>query len=145
MISNHLEVTFGRLRYSFGGDRPSQTTRQTLSVFLSNTLEAQLTQGGISPSPPCRPQSTLLRLPPILRNVTRTPMQDYSKAPRGPFVLLWVGRIFTAISISPSPSLRQRPDRYAFRAGRNLPDKEFRYLRTIIVIAAVHWGFSSKR
>ncbi len=27
-ISNRLEVTFGRLRYSFGGDRPSQTPRQ---------------------------------------------------------------------------------------------------------------------
>ncbi len=26
--------------------------------------------------------------------------------------------------------------------GRNLPDKEFRYLRTVIVTAAVHWGFS---
>src|SRR5262249_53905165 len=31
----------------------------------------------------------------------------------------------------------------AFRAGRNLPDKEFRYLRTVIVTAAVHRGFSS--
>ena len=30
-----------------------------------------------------------------------------------------------------------------FRAGRNLPDKEFRYLRTVIVTAAVHWGFNS--
>src|SRR3984885_7284125 len=26
-----------------------------------------------------------------------------------------------------------------------LPDKEFRYLRTVIVTAAVHWGFSSER
>jgi len=25
------------------------------------------------------------------------------------------------------------------------PDKEFRYLRTVIVTAAVHWGFSSHR
>jgi hypothetical protein len=39
--------------------------------------------------------------------------------------------------------LRQRPTRYAFRAGRNLPDKEFRYLRTVIVTAAVHRGFGS--
>lgn len=31
MISNHVEGTFGRLRYSLGGDRPSQTARQTLS------------------------------------------------------------------------------------------------------------------
>ena len=29
-ISNRLEVTFGRLRYTLGGDRPSQTPRQTL-------------------------------------------------------------------------------------------------------------------
>jgi hypothetical protein len=53
-----------------------------------------------------------------------------------------VVRIFTDNPISPSLSPRQRPDRYAFRAGRNLPDKEFRYLRTVIVTAAVHRGFS---
>ena len=53
-----------------------------------------------------------------------------------------VVRIFTDKSISPSLSPRQCPNRYAFRAGRNLPDKEFRYLRTVIVTAAVHRGFS---
>ena len=52
-------------------------------------------------------------------------------------------RIFTHAPISPSLSLRQYSNRYAFRAGRNLPDKEFRYLRTVIVTAAVHWGFNS--
>ena len=36
------------------------------------------------------------------------------------------------------------PNHYTFRAGQNLPDKEFRYLRTVIVTAAVHWGFNSK-
>ena len=56
-----------------------------------------------------------------------------------------VVRIFTDNSISPSLSPRQCPNRYAFRAGQNLPDKEFRYLRTVIVTAAVHWGFSSDR
>ncbi len=71
-------------------------------------------------------------------------MSSCSKAPRGLFVLLRVGRIFTAISISPGPSLRQCSSCYAVRAGRNLPDKEFRYLRTVIVTAAVHWGFGSK-
>ena len=34
--------------------------------------------------------------------------------------------------------MRQCPDRYTIRAGRNLPDKEFRYLRTVIVTAAVY-------
>ena len=68
-------------------------------------------------------------------------MPGYSKAPRGLFVLLRVGRIFTAISISPGLSSRQCSSYYAVRAGRNLPDKEFRYLRTVIVTAAVHRGF----
>src|SRR5450631_2876489 len=68
---------------------------------------------------------------------------SYSKAPRGLFVLSWVTRIFTGTSISPSPLLRQRSTRYSFRAGRNLPDKEFRYLRTVIVTAAVHRGLDS--
>ena len=71
-------------------------------------------------------------------------MASYSKAPRGLFVLLRVIRIFTHTSISPGPLLRQCSTRYAFRAGRNLPDKEFRYLRTVIVTAAVHRGFISK-
>ena len=53
-------------------------------------------------------------------------------------------RIFTDNPISPSLSLRHHPDRYAFRAGRNLPDKEFRYLRTVIVTAAVHRGFGRR-
>jgi hypothetical protein len=93
---------------------------------------------------PSNPKARLQRLPPMLRRKTRTPISDCSKAPRGLFVLLRVGRIFTANSISPSLWLRQRSSRYTFRAGRNLPDKEFRYLRTIIVIAAVHWGFISE-
>ena len=50
----------------------------------------------------------------------------------------------THSSISLSPHQRQRGDRYAIRAGRNLPDKEFRYLRTVIVTAAVYWGFNSE-
>ena len=39
--------------------------------------------------------------------------------------------------------MRQCPDRYTIRAGRNLPDKEFRYLRTVIVTAAIHQGLNS--
>src|SRR5215211_280652 len=70
-------------------------------------------------------------------------MASCSEAPRGLFVLPRGGRIFTASSISPRPASRQRPDRDTFRAGRNLPDKEFRYLRTVIVTAAVYRGFDS--
>ena len=40
--------------------------------------------------------------------------------------------------------MRQCPDRYTIRAGQNLPDKEFRYLRTVIVTAAVDRGFNSE-
>ena len=50
----------------------------------------------------------------------------------------------TGNSISLSRCWRQRGSRYAIRAGRNLPDKEFRYLRTVIVTAAVHRGFNSE-
>ncbi len=53
-------------------------------------------------------------------------MPEYSKASRGLFVLVELGRIFTATAISPSESLRQLFDRDAIRAGRNLPDKELR-------------------
>ena len=83
-------------------------------------------------------------LPPMLYIVYRIPISSYSKAPRGLTVQSRVTCIFTGIKISPSLWLRQCPDHYAFRAGQNLPDKEFRYLRTVIVTAAVHWGFSSK-
>ena len=72
-------------------------------------------------------------------------MSSCSKAPRGLFVLLRTDGIFTVNALSPSSSLRQYPYHYAIRAGQNLPDKEFRYLRTVIVTAAVHWGFSSLR
>ena len=50
----------------------------------------------------------------------------------------------TGNSISLSLCWRQRGSRYAIRAGRNLPDKEFRYLRTVIVTAAVYRGFNSE-
>ena len=55
-----------------------------------------------------------------------------------------VVRIFTDKSISPSLSPRQYPNHYAIRAGRNLPDKEFRYLRMVIVTTAVYWRLSSE-
>jgi len=76
--------------------------------------------------------------------IYQDPISGYSKGSRGLSVLLRVTGIFTGITISPSLSLRQCPSRYAIRAGRNLPDKEFRYLRTLIVRAAVYRTFSSE-
>jgi hypothetical protein len=100
-------------------------------------------QSGISPAPPPGPRARSPRVPPILRSMLPGPVPSCSEASRGLFVLARVGRIFTATSISPGPPSRQRPDRYTIRAGRNSPDKEFRYLRTVIVTAAVHRGFGS--
>ncbi len=83
-------------------------------------------------------------LPPILHMIVQESMSSYSKGAQGLSVFLRVHGIFTATSISPSLWPRQCGDRYAIRAGRNLPDKEFRYLRTVIVTAAVYRGFNSK-
>ena len=106
-------------------------------------LEFQSSKSGIPMSTPHTLACMLPSLPPILYINNQNPISGYSKAPWGLSVLSQVTGIFTGISISPSPLLRQYPDRYAFRAGRNLPDKEFRYLRTVIVTAAVYWGFGS--
>src|SRR5690554_6573590 len=84
------------------------------------------------------------RLPPILYKSYLSSISSCSKAPWGLSVLSRVTCIFTGIKISPDLSLRQRPNRYTIRAGQNLPDKEFRYLRTVIVTAAVHRGFRSQ-
>ena len=73
----------------------------------------------------------------------RDPISSYSEAPWGLSVLSRVTGIFTGTTISPGGLLRQCPNHYAIRAGQNLPDKEFRYLRTVIVTAAVYRGFNS--
>ena len=93
---------------------------------------------------PRKPKLSLLRLPPILCMKFQISVSGYSKAPWGLSVLPRVTGVLTGTTISLDLSLRQRSNRYAIRAGRNLPDKEFRYLRTVIVTAAVYWGFISK-
>ena len=90
---------------------------------------------------------TLARADQSLRPILHIPcpkaMLSYSKGSRGLSVPSRVTGIFTGTTISPGSRLRQYPDRYTIRAGRNLPDKEFRYLRTVIVTAAVYRGFIS--
>ena len=111
-------------------------TRYCLIIQIHGLrLELQKDKGGISLVP---------RLPPILNMSIHNPISSCSKASRGLFVRLRVTSIFTRLAISPSPSLRQSSNRYAIRAGRNSPDKEFRYLRTVIVTAGVHQRLSSK-
>ena len=88
-----------------------------------------------------KPESIDQSLPPILRIFIQVAVSSCSKGPRGLSVLPRVHCIFTASSISLSLGWRQPGHHYAIRAGRNLPDKEFRYLRTVIVTAAVYSGF----
>ena len=105
--------------------------------------EIKYKRGCIPRATPCKLASASHSLPPILYIQYLVSISSYSKAPWGLSVLSQVTSIFTSTTISPRISLRQYPDHYAFRAGRNLPDKVFRYLRTVIVTAAVHWGLSS--
>jgi hypothetical protein len=91
-------------------------------------LGPEQTKAGISTAAPPRLATQLQSLPAILHIGCPGSIRSYSKGARG---------------ISPSSWPRQCPDRYTIRAGRNLPDKEFRYLRTVIVTAAVYRGFDS--
>ncbi len=89
--------------------------------------------------------ATLLQsLPPILHRSGQSPIQSYSKGSWGLSVFPRGDCIITNISTSLSLGRRQCGHRYAIRAGRNLPDKEFRYLRTVIVTAAVYWDFNQE-
>ena len=85
-----------------------------------------------------------LSLPPILHMQGLKPMSKFSEGSWGLSVQVRDAGIFTGTAISLSLRRRQCRSRYTIRAGRNLPDKEFRYLRTVIVTAAVYRGLSSE-
>ena len=90
MISNHSEGTFGRLRYSLGGDRPSQTAYQPLSLIRITELrlESKSCKSGISPLTPYQLTPIHHSLPPILHMQNPNSMTSYSKAPWGLSVLV---------------------------------------------------------
>ena len=113
------------------------------ALIQRRRLEFQYRKDGIPTATPQAPKHLLPSVPSILCMQHRNPILGYSKAPWGLSVLSRVTGIFTGTTISPGGLLRQCPNHYAFHAGQNLPDKEFRYLRTVIVTAAVHWGFDS--
>ena len=128
------------------GRRPPQSNCPPDTVLCpdyGSKLDLQTNKGGISPLTPCKLTPTLQSLPPILHILIRKSMSSCSKGARGLSVHSRVTGIFTRTTNSLSVSLRQRPTRYAIHAGRNLPDKGLRYLRTVIVTAAVYWGFNS--
>ncbi len=83
LISVQPEGTFERLRYFLGGDRPSQTAYQKLSLalfFEGSRLESKFSQSGISTMTPLKPKFKLHSLPPILRNENPNSISSYSKA-----------------------------------------------------------------
>ena len=122
--------------------RPPQSNYPPRDVSVSG-LDPRRAKGRISTMTPCILTNTLHCLRPILHITRPGTTRSCSKGSRGLSVPSRVPGIFTGTTISPRSWLRQCPDRYTIRAGRNLPDKEFRYLRTVIVTAAVYWGFNS--
>ena len=103
MVSVHAEPTFERLRYLFGGDRPSQTAHLTMShdQIHGRRLEFQQLKSGIPRMTPPELAPWLPSLPPILYINYRNPILSYSKAPWGLSVLSQVTGIFTGTTISP--------------------------------------------
>jgi hypothetical protein len=85
LISKQPEGTFGRLRYTLGGDRPSQTTRLTLFLppIQGSRLEPKSVKGGISRLAPPSPRAWNQRLPPILRRTHPSSRLGCSKGARG--------------------------------------------------------------
>src|SRR6187551_2890017 len=75
-ISNRPEPTIARLRYSLGGDRPSQTTRHrgSLIQFHGSRLDIRKQQGGISPMAPPDLATWLQSLPPMLHSSFLMPL-----------------------------------------------------------------------
>ena len=84
-ISVRAEETFARLRYSFGGDRPSQTAHLTMSPdqIHGRRLELQYPKSGIPRMAPRTLARSLPSLPPILYMEYRSPISSYSEAPWG--------------------------------------------------------------
>ena len=84
-ISDRIEPTIARLRYSLGGDRPSQTTHHAGSrpPLQGARLDIREQKGGISRAAPHRLAPALHSLPPILHIHPLMPLQSYSKGARG--------------------------------------------------------------
>ena len=145
-IANRSERTYRAPPLHFRR-RPPQSNYPPDTVRMpdhGHTLDCYSNKGSIPRVTPRRLAPPLQSLLPILYMLRQQSMSSCSKGSRGLSVLPQVIRIFTNSAISPGLWLRQRANRYAIRAGRNLPDKEFRYLRTVIVTAAVYWGLVSK-
>ena len=102
-IADRAEGTFVRLRYTLGGDRPSQTTRLPLfpTRIYGRGLDTKQHKGGIPRLTPRGLAPPIRSLPPILYMRGLVPITGYSKGPRGLSVLMRVTSVFTGISTSP--------------------------------------------
>ncbi len=138
-MSIRAKPTFVPLRYFLARYRPSKTAHLALSLNLYARLSSKICNISKRGITRMRKRSLLFLTIEMHRS-----MPHCSKAPRGLFVLVEVGRVFTANAISPSRGSRQLLARDAFRARRNLPDKELRYRRTVIVTAAVYRSLTSE-
>ena len=138
------EVTFESLRYSFRR-RPPQSNYppDTVPSRFTVRFRQRLKQGRYFKGDSTKAGAYASKSPAYPTHHLAKSMSSCSKGSRGLSVPPRVAGIFTGTTISPSPWLRQYPSRCTIRAGRNLPDKEFRYLRTVIVTAAVYRGFNS--
>ena len=116
-VTNRPEGTFRSLRYAFGGDHPSQTTRQARSTHIG-VLGSRQPKGRISTMTPRILAYTIHSLRPILHIGCPDTTLSCSKGSRGLFVPSRVIGIFTDTTISLGSWLRQ-------------------------VTAAVYWGFNS--
>ena len=85
LIANQAEGTFELLRYSLGGDRPSQTAQLTLSTGRIHcaVLESKQAQGGISTMAPQVLAHLPHSLPPILHKNCLDTISAYSKGSWG--------------------------------------------------------------
>ena len=85
LISDQIEPTIARLRYSLGGDRPSQTTHHAGSPnrLHDSRLDIRDQKGGISRLLPSELAPGFHKLPPILHIQSLIPLQSCSKGARG--------------------------------------------------------------
>jgi len=81
-MSDRPERAFELLRYYFGGNRPSQTNRLTLSSarLTGPELERSHPKGGISPLALPDLAAEPRSLPPILHIKRKRPISAYSEA-----------------------------------------------------------------
>ena len=85
LIANQAEGTFELLRYSLGGDRPSQTAQLTLftAQIHGTVLDSKQVRGGISRMAPRILAYPVHSLPPILHETYLEPISAYSEGSWG--------------------------------------------------------------